>query len=62
MGVTSAAFQSFETLPCCSKAVKISWRGGATSDAASLRNLEGKLSGPDALCGFKPWSSSVKSS
>ena len=52
-------FQSSGTLPCYSEAAKISWRAGATSDAASLRNLEGKLSGPDALCGFKPWNTFV---
>ena len=28
--------------------MKINWRAGATSDAASLRNLEGKLSGPES--------------
>ena len=49
MGMTSAVLQSSGTLPCCSEAVKISWRVGATSDGEFLRNLEGKLSGPDAL-------------
>ena len=62
MGVTSAVFRSSGTLTCCIEAVKISWRAGATSDAASLRNLEGKFSGTDALYGLKPWSSFVTSS